>query len=79
MSKRLRRSDELEQGRDSAVSQNVKLPTFHQLPLSPEDPPFSAWGLWGKDDQLGRLNLQTPGVTLAAKDEIQTGEAISLK
>ena len=55
------------------------LPPFSQLPLSADNPPYSAWGLWGKDDELGRLNLQTLDVTLAAKEEIITGEVISLK
>lgn len=34
----------------------------------------SAWGLYGKDDELGFLNRQTDEiVTAAAKSEIQTG------
>ena len=30
-------------------------PRFEDLPLSPDHPPFSAWGLWGKADELGTL------------------------
>lgn len=54
--------------------------SFDELPLEPSDPKYSAWGLWGKDDQLGRTNLITAEVTRqAAVSEIQTGEVISLK
>jgi hypothetical protein len=56
-----------------------KRPDFHSLPLGPSDPPFSAWGLYGPDDELGTLNLLTKEVVLAAKSEIATGKAISLK
>lgn len=30
-------------------------PRFEDLPLSSSHPPFSAWGLWGLDDELGTL------------------------
>lgn len=54
------------------------LPTFDQLPLRPQDPPYSAWGLWGEDDELGRLNLLTPEIVKAASLEIQHGIRIPL-
>jgi hypothetical protein len=54
-------------------------PPFDSLPLRTGDPPFSAWGLYGDDDQLGTLNLLTPENTLAAaKGEIQTGIRVAL-
>lgn len=53
--------------------------SFDQLPLNEGDPPYSAWGLWGKGDELGRINLITPQVRKNAAAEIKTGEAISLK
>lgn len=37
----------------------MSLPTFDQLPISPEYPPHTAWGVWGKEDNLGTLNLLT--------------------
>ncbi|MCJ1254541.1 hypothetical protein MMC24_002356 [Lignoscripta atroalba] len=56
-----------------------KLPKFSDLPLNPGDPPHSAWGLYGKDDQLGTLNRLTDDLVLqAAKEEIQSGARISL-
>lgn len=55
------------------------MPAFDQLPLNENDPPYSAWGLWGPDDELGRINLITPEVTKSASSEIKTGESVSLK
>ncbi|KAI8384392.1 uncharacterized protein BYT42DRAFT_492738 [Radiomyces spectabilis] len=37
----------------------MTLPTYDQLPIEPTYPAHSAWGLWGKDDNLGTLNLLT--------------------
>lgn len=56
----------------------MKLPSFDDLPLDKNGPPGNAWGLFGKDDQLGRLNLLTPETVKAAASEIQTGKRISL-
>ena len=56
-----------------------KRPDFQSLPLGPSDPPFSAWGLYGPKDELGTLNLLTEEVVLAARSDIVTGKAISLK
>ena len=35
-------------------------------------------GLYGKDDELGALNMITPQVVKEAAKEIQTGERVSL-
>lgn len=53
-------------------------PSFDELPLTKDGPPFSAWGLYGKDDQLGALNLLTPEVVVEAAKEIKTGIRIGL-
>jgi hypothetical protein len=53
-------------------------PAFEDLPLRDGDPPFSAWGLYGDDDQLGTLNLLTPDVVKNAASEIQTGVRVGL-
>lgn len=58
---------------------NKQRPQFNDLPLEKSHPPFSAWGLFGKEDELGTLNLLTPEVRLAAKTEIITGKTFSLK
>lgn len=36
------------------------------------------WGRWGDDDQIGAVNLITPGKILSAIAEVKTGEAFSL-
>ncbi|GKZ35650.1 hypothetical protein AbraIFM66950_006350 [Aspergillus brasiliensis] len=53
-------------------------PDFQSLPLDNSHPPFSAWGLYGPDDELGTLNLLTKESLLAAKSEIITGKTFSL-
>lgn len=56
-----------------------QIPPFSALPLNPGDPPFSAWGLYGKDDEKGTVNRQTNElVAAAARSEIRTGQRISL-
>ena len=50
-----------------------KLPRFEDLPLRKDDPPLSAWGLYGDHDQLGFLNRLTDATVLQASKEIQTG------
>jgi hypothetical protein len=49
------------------------LPKFSDLPLKKGDPPHSAWGLYGSDDELGTINRLTSDVVMRAKDEIQSG------
>lgn len=44
-----------------------------------EGPPFNAWGLYGDDDELGRLNLITPDAVQRGRDAIKQGRAINLK
>ncbi|OJD13402.1 hypothetical protein AJ78_06136 [Emergomyces pasteurianus Ep9510] len=56
----------------------TNLPKFSDLPLNKEDPLFSAWGLYGKDDQLGFLNRQTDAIVAEAAKEIKTGVRVSL-
>ncbi|RBQ85720.1 hypothetical protein VDGD_20807 [Verticillium dahliae] len=55
------------------------IPPFESLPLGENDPPFSAWGLYGQSDELGTLNrLTDERVAAAARDEIRTGVRVSL-
>lgn len=52
--------------------------SFDDLPLRKGGPPFSAWELYGPDDELGSLNLLTAETTQAAATEIKIGIRICL-
>jgi hypothetical protein len=54
-------------------------PDFDALPLDKDGPPFNAWGLYGPDDELGRLNLITPESTLRGAKAVRRGVCINLK
>lgn len=54
-------------------------PAFQDLPLQRPGPVGNAWTLWGPEDELGTLNHLTADVVQqAAKEEIITGERVSL-
>ncbi|KAH8647096.1 hypothetical protein BGZ61DRAFT_488202 [Ilyonectria robusta] len=55
-----------------------RYPRFEDLPLRKGDPPFSSWGLWGVDDQVGTINHLTPEVVRKAAREITSGNRFSL-
>jgi kynurenine formamidase len=48
------------------TASTVPIPRYAQLPIAPDAPPGSAWGVFGRDDQLGTLNFLTPERRLAA-------------
>ncbi|POS80212.1 hypothetical protein DHEL01_v201404 [Diaporthe helianthi] len=54
------------------------MPAFADLPLRQGDPPYSAWGLWGEDDNIGALNWLSRGVIRDAATEIREGLRFSL-
>jgi len=63
---------------DQAHSIDKALPTFDELP-SFQNFKGCAWDVWGKDDQLGTVNLLTPDVVKrASAEEILTGKSVSL-
>ena len=43
-----------------------KLPRYAELPYLPGNPPKTAWGLFGADDDIGMFRLQTPERVAAA-------------
>ncbi|KAF2488132.1 hypothetical protein BDY17DRAFT_320632 [Neohortaea acidophila] len=53
------------------------LPKRSEITPGPGEPEGTAW-VWGKDDELGRLNLLTPRRKLAAAKLIQHGESVNL-
>jgi hypothetical protein len=54
-------------------------PDFDALPLDKDGPPFNAWGQYGPDDVLGRLNLITPESILRGAKAVRRGICINLK
>lgn len=55
-----------------------RLPSFDELPIKSENPPRSAWGLFGDDDQIGTLNLLTPERVAAAAKLVRHGQVFAL-
>ncbi|OCF35856.1 hypothetical protein I317_05078 [Kwoniella heveanensis CBS 569] len=51
--------------------------TFDELKSRP-GPPLNAWGLYGPDDELGRLNLITPDAVKRASQAVKQGICINL-
>jgi hypothetical protein len=64
------------------ATQKTPLPEFDDLPLSENDPPYSAWGLWNdsKTASLGSLNYLTDDVVVkTTREEVRTGERVGLE
>ncbi|KAI0668301.1 hypothetical protein C8Q78DRAFT_980151 [Trametes maxima] len=59
------------------MSSQRHLPTYDELPNF-KDFSGCAWEVWGKDDQLGTINLLTDEVVKEASKEIKTGKAVCL-
>lgn len=55
------------------------LPPFEDLPIKKDGPPMNAWGLYGDDDELGRLNLITPDSVARGAKSVRHGDVINLK
>lgn len=54
------------------------IPTFAELPIKPEYPPQSSWGVFGEDDEIGCLNFLTPKGVQEAAGLIRTGKVFRL-
>ncbi len=50
-----------------------RLPSYDQLPVDPDKPPGSSWGVWGPDDVLGCLNLLTPERAVRGAECVRRG------
>jgi kynurenine formamidase len=55
-----------------------KLPSFDELPISPDKPARSAWGVFGEDDQIGTINLLTPERVASAAKLVRSGKVFAL-
>ena len=54
------------------------VPTYAELPIVADAPPKSAWGVFGREDQLGMLNFLTPERRLAAARTVRRGAVFNL-
>jgi hypothetical protein len=60
------------------MSMPERLPDFADLPIKPDYPPHSAWGVFGDDDQIGTLNLLTPERVAVAARLVKTGQVFAM-
>src|SRR5664280_1786589 len=56
----------------------VALPDYDSLPIRPDAPPGSSWGLWGERDVLGTLNLLDEDAVLRGVAAAQRGAVFPL-
>jgi kynurenine formamidase len=54
------------------------LPAYDDLPVRPDAPEGSSWGVWGEADVLGCLNLLTPERAARAAQVVRTGRVFPL-
>lgn len=59
-------------------NETTRLPSFDELPVKPGNPPKSAWGLWGEQDEVGTINLLTPERVAAAAKLVQSGKTFPM-
>lgn len=55
-----------------------ELPSFDELPELEGVGVRHAWDVWGREDELGSINLVTPARVAAAAASVRTGQMISL-
>lgn len=55
-----------------------KLPKFSELPIKPDAPGQSSWGLFGEADGVGCLNFLTPGGVVEAARLVKKGKVFRL-
>jgi len=55
-----------------------RTPTFAELPTLPDRDERHAWDVWGRDDELGTLNLIGPEQRTAAAALVRTGRTVPL-
>ncbi len=54
------------------------VPRFAELPIRPDAPPGSSWGVFGDDDEVGTLNFVQAESVAAAAALVRTGKVFSL-
>src|SRR5690242_748746 len=61
------------------VDIGVRLPKFSELPVFELTGEHYAWDVWGRDDQLGMVNLLTPDRVLRAASLVKQGRIINIE
>ena len=56
-----------------------KLPKYSELPIIEKTGERHAWSVWGKDDQLGMINLLTPERVVRAASLVKKGKVFNLE
>jgi kynurenine formamidase len=56
----------------------TSLPRFAELPVKPDAPPDSAWGVFGSDDEVGCVNFLTPQGVVDAARLVRKGKVFRL-
>ncbi len=57
----------------------AKLPKYDKLPIIEKTGERHAWGVWGKDDQIGMVNLLTAGRVKHAASLVKKGKIINIE
>jgi hypothetical protein len=60
------------------MAADMAIPRFVDLPLAPDAPPHSSWGVFGRDDQRGTLNFLNDKRRLEAARLIRRGRSFNL-
>lgn len=55
-----------------------RIPSYDELPVRAGAPEGSAWGVFGDRDEVGTINLLTPGRVRAAAESIRIGKVFAL-
>jgi kynurenine formamidase len=61
-----------------AAPAEPRIPSYDELPVRAGAPEGSAWGVFGDRDEVGTINLLTPGRVRAAAESIKTGKVFAL-
>jgi kynurenine formamidase len=62
----------------SRAASGPKLPNYNELPIRAGAPQGAAWGVFGDNDEVGTINLQTPDRVVAAASSIKSGKIFAL-
>ena len=57
----------------------ANLPKFSELPVFEKTGERHAWGVWGKDDEIGMVNLLTPEVVKHAASLVRKGKMFNIE